>query len=282
MTTPIGGRAVTTGWGLLLAVFSVLALGGCGKRPAAPSERDKPLTLLSAATQQASAAQYWAEYDTAVSLTLNGQSRSETWRQVVMQAGQRRRADTYVRGIVLVQSLLENEQGQFMCAYVANLDRPQCLRLERAAGGALFDGLRYAMEQGLVTLETHSETAQIEDVARSCQHFDYAMHVDQMSPEKLQGLLHAAWPQQPSANITPEADSGIQAITGSFCLDKELGIPLMTSVNLAYRSGEADHLMEAIIQTTQTITWLMPTPLLSDEEFRLPDAAEVLPASVGE
>ena len=275
--TPTTARLCRFGAAGLLA----LVLVGCGRRTSADAAKPAdPVAVLAQAARQAAAGDYRAEYDTSVTTTINEHTRTDQWRQVVMQSGSRRKVETYARGIVLVQTLLQNAQGCFVCEHLADPNKPQCLRMAPAgcASSAMpLDGLRYGLEHGLVTLQMADGTVRLEDRERPCHRVDYTMHAERLTPEALRGLLQTVAPGQPSPTITPETDPRVQRVTGSFCLDAEFGLPLASTSGMAYQWRQTAHPVDGSVQATQTITWLVRDPPWRDDEFALPAAADVAP-----
>ena len=246
----------------------------------AASAQPDPLAQLDEALRRAAVAEYRADYEATTVVSRQGQPHTEVRRHVVTQAGPRRKAETYVHGIVLLQSVLQTEEGLLLCAYAEDPDRPQCLQAAGGASGeASPDALRYAIAQGLVKLQVSESSAQVGQMQRPCSQFTYSMHVDQLTPDTLKGLLTAAWPQQQFTDVTPVPSSGIQSLTGAFCLDEELGIPLTMTSSLRAQAGDPAQPAVLTVETTQALTWLALEPLLMDEDFAPPAGADVVPAS---
>lgn len=246
----------------------------------AASANPDPLARLDEAIRRSAAAQFRADYEATTVLTRQGRPHTESRRHVVTQDGPRRKVETYVRGIVLVQSVLQTPAGLLMCAYAENPDQPECLQAAAgaASGDVSLDALRYAITRGLVTLHASASTATVGEMTRTCHQFTYTMHVDQLTPDTLKGFLSAAWPQQQFEDVTPLPSSGIQMLTGAFCLDEQLGIPLTAASRLVAQSGDPAQPAPLAVETTQTLTWLTPDPLLTDADFTPPSGAEAVPA----
>lgn len=263
----------------LRAVIVAVVMGLSGLLAVSAAQAD-PLTQLEEALRRAAVAEYLADYDVTTTITRQGQPHTDAWRQVVTQAGSRRKAETYARGIVLLQSVLQTEEGLLLCAYGEDPDQPQCLQTAGAAAdGTALETLRYAITKGLVKLQVSDSSVQVGDMQRPCRQFTYSMHLDTLTPDTLKGLLTTAFPHEAFTDVTPVPSAGLQSLTSTVCLDEELGIPLTATSSLRGHSGDPAQPLVTTMESTQTLTWLTLEPHLMDEDFARPPNADIVPVS---
>ncbi len=233
-----------------------------------------PLGIIKTSQQRSDATNYLVEYATKIDTTISNVPISQIFRTVTSKIGTNKKTQVYAKEIVLLQESIEKDSKVYTCYYGQSIEDISCLVMDKPQNLPSQDAiLEKLLKSKIMEIKTSKKTVQVGSRELKCDNLDYIFDFSKLTPEITRDIL-----QLVSTSAESNGSVGLESIKEfklTTCFDLITGLPLESSSSIRYVAQSTNDSISFYQSTTQKATRLDINPLLSEDNFAVPENAKL-------